>query len=272
MARRKKSTNKGCLWGLLMLFIWPFYLIYLLIKALVKAAAPDPTAATPSGPRDKQKTNTDALTRGLAAAPAAAVKKMGVYPEKVDGHPRRYFYVLPFSAVDGVDVEKDILAGAEKIVEVEAEGDEIQLIHSGEIFGTIQDSDKARMVQDYKKRGNPVHAILLADGERVNLRFYRNLAAEAQNREQTVVTLTSYRGKAKQEVLSCLEQGDELELEDAENGVEVYRKGELIGKLPGKEAKRHLDGGAYLVTVEEVAEEMNDNGDYVYIPTVRIFW
>lgn len=41
MARRKKSSEKGCLWGLFLLFCWPFYLVYLLIKALVKAAAPD---------------------------------------------------------------------------------------------------------------------------------------------------------------------------------------------------------------------------------------
>lgn len=75
MARRKKSSEKGCLWGLFLLCCWPFYLIYLLIKALVKAAASGKSTPVRVSPqKEKQKTNTRSPEPVVEASPVTARK------------------------------------------------------------------------------------------------------------------------------------------------------------------------------------------------------
>lgn len=203
--------------------------------------------------------------------PKTVVKKMGIYPSRKEGHPIRYAYRMGFTAADGVDVITDILGDAEKEVAVKADGDRIALIYNGVCFGHINDSDKALMLSDWERKGFPCSAIILATGNEVNLRFYKDKRIGLDYREQTVCKLTSCKSGSKQDTISCMEVGDEVELEedyDRDDAVIVYYTGDPIGKLPKKQAVKFLEEGAYAAFLEKLEEDDDCNE----IPYIRIYW
>ena len=207
-------------------------------------------------------------------SPPSNIKKMLFYPSRVGEHPLRYNYEYAFSPAPGVDIQQDILAGEEKVVDVRSDGDQIVLSYNAQDFGYIHDKRRAEMLSDWEGRGSPAHAILLADGEHVMLRFYQAYQIGQEWREQTVVKLTAYRGAAKQELISILSPGDLIDISenyDKDGVVTAYYQAEPIGNLPAKAAKRALEEEPALAICEKVEDEETED-DIISAPYIRIFW
>lgn len=199
-------------------------------------------------------------------------------PGKKDGVPEAYRYLVPFS----VSNEKDVLSAESHDWRLTAQDNNgVVYLFSGEIQVGTLDHPKAEMLRDWIRHKEP-YEIIVRTHEAPNefqllLVFYRDKSKYYQHREQEVVSLVSYKSGAKQEIISCLDHGDEVKLDDnydlsGTNGVYVTYNGEAIGKLPAKAARRFEDEGAACALVEEIKEELNDNYDTVYIPMIRIYW
>lgn len=222
-------------------------------------SAPVPSAApAPSGP--------------VFSAPT--IKKLYRYPSEVDGCALAYYYVFEFKPKDGVDVVKDVLGDSEKIVDVDVDGNLITLIHNGSVFGVIPDDNKAQMVSDFKKRGEPCNAILLADGKKVNLRFYKDKLKSLAKHENDVVKLRSFKGANKQEIIESLDADDELDFDEEDDKIIVEYIGDAIGRLPSSIEKRVFEEDEEIaaIFVDHIEESENDDGDDVFIPYVKVFW
>lgn len=197
------------------------------------------------------------------------------FPLKKDGHPIQYAYALHVDPAPGVDLIGDIIRDEEKFVIPSPTKDEIVLSYEDTLIGTIRSTEKAAMLSDWIKKGLPYDAILRADGKTVNLRFYKDKRTGNEYREQTVVALVGYKSQTKQDAISFLETGDELDLEEnyaREDAVDVLCDGiEKIGSLPKKVAQRVIEEGAYAAFYEKGEEQETDNGDIIK-PYIRIYW
>lgn len=204
------------------------------------------------------------------------VKKIKSYPKKVDNCGLIYSYNFEIVPAYGVNIEKDILKGEEKIVEIDADEENIFLIENCTVFATINNPNKARMVMDFKKRNEPCHAILLADAKSANLRFYRNKKKALSNKRNTVVKLKSYKSLEKQETIEFIEKDEELDfdVDIVEEKIVVEYEGNEIGKLPREIEKRVFDDGCEIKAIffEKNEEEETEEYDTIYAPFVRIYW
>lgn len=145
--------------------------------------------------------------------------------------------------------------------------------------------EKTEMIGDWLHRGDP-YRIYLRDYTyeqdcNLILVFYKDKSAPHKWREQTVVPLMSYRGKALQEVSSYLYPKEEVTLEEnayqfdciqSEEDVAVCYKGELIGKLPAKYASKVISSGATFAEIEEIVDSKDSNGNDFSRPVIRIYW
>lgn len=197
-----------------------------------------------------------------------------VFPTKKNGHPIAYAYALPFTSFSTVNIETDILKDCEKFVSAIPEERGICLSYNGVPFGIITDMKKSEMLSDWCKKNLPFDAILRADGKTINLRFYKDKRMGNEFREQTVVSLTGFRGSEKQEMIELIEPGEEIILEenyDKEDAVDAFYQGVKIGSLPKKIALRFLDEGAY-GTFYEKSEELENDDEIILKPIIRIYW
>ena len=202
----------------------------------------------------------------------AKIKKYPL-PSRIDGHPIQYAYIENIDPQTGIDITQDILDGEERVVEIHSSSENIELLWNGKVFGIIHDPKKAEMVSDWQRKGLPCHAVLLSNGDQVNLRFYRDKRIGNEFREQTIVALSSYKSAAKQEVIEFLENGDELQLEenyDKDDAVDVIPRHDLdkIGSLPKNIAAKYLQEGAFGAFYEYGEED--DEG--IITPYIRIYW
>lgn len=205
---------------------------------------------------------------------APKFRRLLQYPTEINGCKLAYYYVLEFQPKDGINVVKDVLGDTEKFVEVDADGDVVTLIHNGITFGEIQDARKAQMVKDFKRRGEPYHAILLTGGNKVNLRFYKDKLKTLARYESEIVKLRNIKGGKKQEIIEWLEPNDELDFDGSDEKINVEHEGELIGRLPASIEKRVFDDGEGIIAiyVDHIEESENDEGDIIYIPYAKVFW
>ena len=204
-----------------------------------------------------------------------SITKLSRYPTFCNDEPIQYCYVLPVVPVNNINIIDDILVTEEKIVDVKPNNDVIELIYEELVVGIINDKNKTQMLKDWIEKNRPVNAILLADGKTANLRFYHDQRKSNSWREQTVTKLISYAGRAKQEAIEYLYDGEELDLEEDENDetkINVISGTEIIGRLPSKIAKRYIEEDCALIVVEEIRDDLNDSFETIYIPVVRIYW
>lgn len=210
----------------------------------------------------------------ISTTPQKKVVKTINLPQKKNGAPLQYRYNLSFETLNNCDLST-LFANEEKEVSAIPSDTGIELLHNGEVFALIADSRKRDMLKDWIKRDDPYTAILRDPGNLVTLAFYRDKRKGNEHREQSVVALTSYKSATKQETLSLLEVGDEVDLEeDSEHDdtVIVSYIGDPIGKLPKKYALKFLNEGAYLAVIEAVEDVDTEDFDTVMKPTVRIYW
>ena len=150
-------------------------------------------------------------------------------------------------------------------------GEKFLLKNRGSVLGELV--ERADMLRDWIQRSDPYMIVFEKADEALNctvvLAFYKDKRKYWSYREQSVVSLTRYTGEAAQAAILLCENGDELELEEDENGkIHVYSYGEEIGCLPEKYVQRYLEEDASGVFFE--AAELNDSDKYV--PSVRIYW
>ena len=92
---------------------------------------------------------------------------------------------------------------------------------------------------------------------RIIIVFYKDKSAPYKHREQTVVPLSAYKGRARQEISSFLYSKEEVEIgeeyfgNDDDAAVVTY-KGEAIGKVPAKIRKRIEEDSYVFAEIEEI--------------------
>lgn len=158
------------------------------------------------------------------------------------------------------------------------DGTAVNVYYGSTCIGVL--NERSDMMVDWLRRGDPYKMIMQnynTDTQScvVMLVFYRDKFKNQQNREQSVFVITGHKGKAKQEAISFLGVGDELDLEedfDHAGAVIVSYQGDEIGKLPAKAAARYISDGCYGARVEQIDDDINENGDIVYTPSIRIYW
>lgn len=144
-------------------------------------------------------------------------------------------------------------------------------VHAGDLYF------KHDMFSDYAKRGDSVVVYLNeADDStgdyKVEIAFFRDKKKQYKYREQTVVALTAYKKEDRQDIISAMEPGDEIEVEydsEKDNYVAVY--GDIIGTFPAKIGER-LEEQDPTFVVFDSADETEEGDEIVYKPYVKIYW
>lgn len=191
-------------------------------------------------------------------------------PRKFGGAPRAYLYHVKINLLDNSVLDKMANDRSWELVP-EISGEKILLKNRGSVLGELV--ERTDMLRDWIQRGDPYMIIFEKADETSNctvvLAFYKDKRKYWSYREQSVVSLARYAGEDAQTAILLCENGDELEIEEDENGkICVCNYGETIGCLPEKYAQRYLEEDASGVFFE--AAELNDSDKY--IPSVRIYW
>lgn len=199
-------------------------------------------------------------------------------PTKIDDMTQAYRYGFALS-----DIVPEVLKAAfeaeQYLFEVKQADGIIYAMLGGQIAGIV--NERCEMISDWIRRDEPFRLFLnsYTEGEdcKVFLVFYKDKSAAHKWREQSVVPLTAYKGKARQEISAYLYTKEEVEIgeeyfgNDDDDAVVTY-KGEAIGKVPPKIRNRIAEDGYSYAEIDELIEEENDNGDDIYHPVIRIYW
>lgn len=202
----------------------------------------------------------------------------------VDGASRQYRYEFEFTPTnEDAGGVLWALTGASRYTAHELTpriaDDRVELLFNGVLVGYT--SFKFDMISDWMSREDPLKIYLLeADRDagvfRAVVDFYQDRRKKNSWREQSVVALSSFKTRDKQEVIGVLSCGQELDVDDSADSadhVEVCYQGESIGNLPSDVKRRVLDEGLTLVTFEKsIAIGETNDGDGIEKPFVRIFW
>lgn len=154
----------------------------------------------------------------------------------------------------------------------------VEFLHLGDEVATS--NFKVDMFSDWEKNGDPIKVFLKEANKdagvfRATAYFYRDRRPANSYREQTVVALLAYKGKDKQETISILNRGEELELasqKEAGHAYLVRHRGEVIGRLPAKESQRVEDDPPTLIVFENANVIETSSGNEIEQPFVRIYW
>lgn len=144
-------------------------------------------------------------------------------------------------------------------------------VHAGDLYF------KHDMFSDYAKRGDPVVVYLNeaddATGDyKVEIAFFRDKKKQYKYREQTVVALTAYKKEDRQDIISAMELGDEIEVEyDSEKDKYVAVYGDVIGTFPEKIGER-LEEQEPTFVIFDSADETEEGDEIIYKPYVKIYW
>lgn len=144
-------------------------------------------------------------------------------------------------------------------------------VHAGDLYF------KHDMFSDYAKRGDPVVVYLNeaddATGDyKVEIAFFRDKKKQYKYREQTVVALTAYKKEDRQDIISAMEPGDEIEVEyDSEKDKYVAVYGDVIGTFPEKIGER-LEEQEPTFVIFDNADETEEGDEIIYKPYVKIYW
>lgn len=150
---------------------------------------------------------------------------------------------------------------------------EMTLEYAGRYYAKIATPKISEMLKDWVINKEP-YLIFANSSDTLLVVFYRDKQARMANREHDVIKLTAYYSEAKQEAISCLEEGDELIIGEDVNSegddiVTVEGLGQEIGRLPKKQAQKYLDEGVAGCFVSRIEYDDEKNK---YVPFVIIYW
>lgn len=226
----------------------------------------------------------EAYAASSATTPSADCKFYPYETDFVDGASRQYRYEFNFTPNDETSAGTLwALTGVSRYTAHELtprlSGNTVQLYFNGALVGAA--AFKYDMFADWISRGDPLKVYLLeADRDagvfRAAVDFYQDRRKKHSWREQSTVALTAFKSRAKQEIISLIAEGQELDLGDTfdeSKPIPVTYRGEPIGNLTANASRKVRDEGASLIVFEktELAGE-TDDGDDIEQPFVRIYW
>lgn len=243
---------------------------------LFKKKAPE-TSASATAPPPSHPVEVKKQSVPTYIAPNTTKEKLDiVIPEMKDGSPLKYTYNVKINLTDEVALRRHHELEDWYFDPVIIDG-EIHLLLGEDDIGTL--ADRVDMLIDWITREDPYiicfKNLSETDGATAFLAFYRDKRKGNEWRDQTVVGLTAYKSNARQEIIMFLHEGEEVDLEENEEGtgVNVVSGGDVIGKLPAKYAKRYEKEGAYAAFVEKIeSDDGGSNLDFKDQPFIRIFW
>lgn len=197
----------------------------------------------------------------------------GIIPFKVDNIPIAYRrFKTNIISQNTLIYEKMQKSGDFSILAEEKNG-KILLYYYEEFYAIVNDEQTEAMIKDWIRNKEPF-LIYANSSDTVYVAFYRDKRKKMADREHEVVKLTAFSSNAKQETISFLEDGEELNIEEDydNNGndiVIVMGQGDEIGRLPKKQANRIISegfAGCFLNHIEIDVEKDK------YIPFVDIYW
>lgn len=240
---------------------------------------PDPEDSQNVAPTQAAAVST--LSQPVTTSSHTSVTTPTVRKEYVQGYPLAYNCVLDFTPAEGVNISQ-LLGGKDLEATVRSAQEWIEYIVDDAIVGRTHNADKARMVSDFERNGEPCLAYIIPSGDKVNLRFYRDRRKGQEWREQEVVELVSYKSRECQENIYYLTNGDPLELDEDDKPGLVLWHGTPIGKLPAKTFKRASEDDYYGIFFEgyetvdleydPLDEHWEDKPTEQYVPSVRVIW
>ena len=200
--------------------------------------------------------------------------KFPSFPVKKDGAIEAYRYRIAFTP-SSPDIVTHGIQEERWYLTARIESGVVHLFLDGNDLGVLP--ERSDMMADWLQRGDPYVIAIEQDKNGssfvVTLVFYKDKQKYNAHREQDIVSLTGYKSKRKQDAISFLEIGEELEAEeDPENEDRVLivnRAGDVIGSLPKKYAQRVMAEGTALIVFDH--DELIEDSD-IYKPFVKIYW
>lgn len=192
-----------------------------------------------------------------------------VVPAMKDGKKMKYHYdhVRVFTPKDfSIDYDKVVPGDEVSFVQEPTnpyDSKAVLIMHPGSKLGYLNKGKLYDMANDYLKAGLPVYGhIDSMDDEENKLTVFMAFYGTTFTPQKTKpYKLTGSKGKAAQEAIDLLSEGDEVFVEyDFEKGKYIVRDytGEVIGSLP-KSAEDHADDKSCLVaSIEEDDNGKND--------------
>lgn len=252
------------------------------VKAIVYAINSG-NAVTSSAKHSRAK-SAKAYAASSATTPPTDCKFYPYETDFADGASRQYRYEFSFTPNDEGSADALwALTGASRYTAHELtprlSENTVQLYFNGLLVGTTV--FKLDMFTDWIGRGDPMKIYLLeADRDdgvfRAAVNFYQDRRKKHSWREQSTVALTSFKSRAKQETISLIANGQELELDDTvdeSKPIPVTYRGDPIGNLTTSVSRRVRDEGVSLIVFENTELAcVNDDGDEIEQPFVRIYW
>lgn len=193
-----------------------------------------------------------------------------VIPSRKDGAPLIYNYRVKITVTDEDCLRRHHAEKDWSFTPKDINGD-IHLFLGNDDIGILV--DRVDMLRDWLRRGDPFllcfENLSEENGCFGHIAFYRDKRKGNEWREQTVVSLISYKSGEKQEVIEYLNEGDEVQIEEEDDdNVIITSNDEMIGKLPKKYVRRCVEEGVHSAFIEKL--EYDEGGKMQ--PFIRIYW
>ena len=217
----------------------------------------------------------------VPALPSAENKKefpihnfdAGIIPSKIKGIPLAYRRYKTAIISQDTSVYERMQKSGDFSIFAEEENGKILLYYHEELYAIVNDEQTETMIKDWIRNKEPL-LIYANSPDTVYVALYRDKRKKMTDREHEVVKLTAFSSNAKQETISFLEDGEELDIEEdydtnGNNIVIVMGQGDEIGRLPKKQANRIINEGFAGCFLDHIETDIEKGKD---IPFVDIYW
>lgn len=248
------------------------------VKKEKSAIVADPKVITKREKLKKEKVKKEKQKREKVKAAKTKSTISYIKHDSYNGKHLSYEYIADFTPVNLEAVHsliEDTSLQTNHQFKWELGDGKVKLLYGGEYAGDLY--FKFDMFSDYARRGDPVVVYLkkvddMAGEYEVEIAFFRDKEKQYQYREQTVVALTAYKKEDRQDIISTMEPGDEIEVEyDSEKDKYVAVYGDIIGTFPAKIGER-LEEQDPTFVIFDSADETEDGDEIIYKPYVKIYW
>jgi len=197
----------------------------------------------------------------------------GIIPSKIDSIPIAYRRFKTAIISQNASIYENMQKSGNFSVSAEERNGKILLYYHGEFYAIVNDEQTEAMIKDWIRNKEPF-LIYANSPDTVYVALYRDKRKKMAGREHEVVKLTAFSSNAKQETISFLEDGEELDIEEDydNNGndiVIVMGQGDEIGRLPKKQANRIISEGFAGCFLDHIETDVEKDK---YIPFVDIYW
>lgn len=196
-----------------------------------------------------------------------------IIPRKVENIPLAYRRFQTGIISQQLSLYEQMQKSGDFSVSAEEKDGKILLYYHQNQYALINDIKAEEMIKDWMKNAEPF-LIYANSPNTVYVALYRDKRLKLANHEHSVIKLTAFSSNSKQETISFLEEGEELDLEEDydNNGndiVMVFGQGEEIGRLPKKHAAKVIIEGAAGCFLHHIETDVEKDK---YIPFVEIYW